>query len=45
MALGMEPGPQLGAFLETLLEKVMAGELPNDRSRLLKYSAGRIQHP
>lgn len=45
LALGMEPGPQLGAFLETLLEKVMAEELPNDRFRLLEYSAGRIQDP
>lgn len=43
MALGMEPGPGLGAFLETLLEKVMAEELPNDRFQLLDYSAGRIQ--
>ena len=35
IALGMEPGPQMGAFLEDLLEAVMAGDLPNERESLL----------
>ena len=37
IALGMEPGPQMGAFLEDLLEAVMAGDLPNERESLLAY--------
>ena len=35
MERGMQPGPQLGRTLNALLEKVLAGELPNDREALL----------
>jgi len=35
MALGMAPGPELGKKLNALLEKVLAGELPNEREALL----------
>ena len=35
MERGMQPGPQLGRTLNALLEKVLAGELPNDRDALL----------
>ena len=35
MALGMAPGPELGRTLGALLEKVLSGELPNDRDALL----------
>lgn len=37
IALGMEPGPQIGALLEELLGQVMAGKLPNDRDAILAY--------
>lgn len=37
IALGMEPGPAMGAFLEEVLKEVMAGNLPNDREPLLAY--------
>ena len=35
IALGMEPGPQIGALLEDVLDRVMAGKLPNDRDAIL----------
>ena len=35
MALGFTPGPALGQTLNGLLEKVLTGELPNDRDALL----------
>ena len=35
MALGFTPGPELGQTLNGLLEKVLTGELPNDRDTLL----------
>ena len=35
MELGMAPGPELGRKLNALLERVLAGELPNDREALL----------
>jgi tRNA nucleotidyltransferase (CCA-adding enzyme) len=35
MEKGMQPGPGLGKTLNALLEKVLAGELPNDREALL----------
>ena len=43
--LGIEPGPGLGALLQELLEKVMAGELTNDRDALLAYAEGRNTKP
>ena len=36
MALGFAPGPELGRTLNGLLEKVLAGELPNEKEALLK---------
>lgn len=35
MALGIPPGPALGRKLNHILEKVLAGELPNDRESIL----------
>ena len=35
LALGMAPGPELGKALNALLEKVLSGELPNERETLL----------
>ena len=35
MELGMAPGPALGRTLNALLEKVLSGELPNEREALL----------
>ena len=35
MALGIPPGPELGKTLNRILEKVLAGELPNDREAIL----------
>ena len=36
MEKGMKPGPQLGRTLNALLEKVLAGELPNEKEALLR---------
>ena len=35
MELGIAPGPGLGLILNSLLESVLSGELPNDREALL----------
>ncbi len=35
IAAGVAPGPEVGAALARLLERVMDGELPNDRAALL----------
>lgn len=35
MALGFEAGPRLGQILNSLLEKVVDGDLPNEKSALL----------
>ena len=35
MERGMQPGPKLGGTLNALLEKVLAGELPNEKEALL----------
>ena len=35
MALGMAPGPELGKTLNGLLEKVLSGEVPNEKTALL----------
>ena len=32
---GFEPGPEMGKILETLLEKVIEGEIPNEKKALL----------
>lgn len=35
LAAGVPAGPEVGRVLQTLLDRVVAGELPNDRSALL----------
>ena len=35
VAQGCAPGPELGRTLNGLLEKVLSGELPNERDALL----------
>ena len=37
IALGIQPGPAMGALLHLLFEKVLSGELPNEKERLLSY--------
>lgn len=37
LALGIPPGPELGQLLQTLLEKVLEGELENQKDRLLAF--------
>lgn len=39
--LGLDPGPNLGKQLDRLLQKVMAGDLPNERQALLNDVTGR----
>ena len=34
---GFEPGPEMGKILENLLEKVMDGEIPNEKEKLLAF--------
>ena len=36
IAAGVTPGPEVGRTLEKLLERVVSGEVPNDRDTLLK---------
>ena len=43
MALGMAPGPELGKVLNGLLEKVLSGELPNEREALLSAANNPFQ--
>jgi len=40
IASGTAPGPEVGRVLNTLLEKVLSGELPNERETLLKLLRG-----
>lgn len=37
MAAGIAPGPEVGRVLAGLLERVLNGELPNERDTLLKW--------
>lgn len=37
IAKGIEPGPEIGKILDLLLEKVINGELPNKKEKLLEY--------
>lgn len=37
LALGIPAGPEVGTLLHELLEKVIDGELPNDKAALLTY--------
>jgi tRNA nucleotidyltransferase (CCA-adding enzyme) len=43
MTAGVPAGPQLGATLDFLLQAVMAGALPNDKTALLR-AAGEFAH-
>lgn len=38
MSLGVEPGPKMGRILNTLLEKVVAGEVNNDCEELVTFT-------
>ncbi len=42
MALGMAPGPQMGQTLNTLLDKVMGDELPNEAQALLEEAKNHL---
>lgn len=44
LALGATPGPAVGKLLETLLQQVMDGTVPNEREALLRTAAERIEH-
>ena len=37
ISAGFEPGPEMGKILETLLEKVIEGEIPNEKEKLLSF--------
>lgn len=37
ISAGFEPGPEMGKILEILLEKVIEGEIPNEKEKLLGY--------
>lgn len=39
MAAGIAPGPAVGQMLEELLERVLSGEIPNERDALLNWIA------
>lgn len=39
MALGVPPGPEIGCLLQSLLDAVVDGTLPNDRNALLERAA------
>ena len=48
IAAGIKPGPEVGRVLEGLLERVLSGEIPNERDALLNWisrnqSRGREQ--
>lgn len=38
ISAGFEPGPEMGKTLETLLEKVIEDEIPNEREALLSFA-------
>ena len=37
ISAGFEPGPEMGKILENLLEKVIEGEIPNEKAKLLSF--------
>lgn len=43
LALGVEPGPEVGRMLEELFEKLICGELENDAAALLTYAEAMIR--
>ena len=42
MQMGMEPGPGMGDLLKSLLDRVKAGEIPNEREVLLQQARGEL---
>ena len=42
LSLGMAPGPAMGQLLQSILEQVADGALPNDRAALLAYAKNHI---
>ncbi len=41
ISAGFEPGKQMGEILETLLEKVIEGEIPNEKEALLYFAKNK----
>ncbi len=39
IAMGVQPGPQIGVLLDLLLQRVLEEELPNEPAALLNYAA------
>ena len=39
LKIGVEPSPEMGKILDMLLEKVIDGELPNEKEELLEFVA------
>jgi tRNA nucleotidyltransferase (CCA-adding enzyme) len=37
ISAGFKPGPEMGKILETILEKVIEGEIPNEKEKLLSF--------
>lgn len=42
IALGMKPGKEMGALLSEALEKVIAGDLPNEKDALTAWARSKI---
>ncbi len=42
ISAGFEPGPEMGKILETLLEKVIEGEIQNEKEALLSFAKGTV---
>jgi tRNA nucleotidyltransferase (CCA-adding enzyme) len=42
LALGVQPGPQIGTLLNQLLDEVIDGRLPNDHNALLAFAKQHI---
>ena len=38
ISVGLKPGKEMGAVLKTLLEKVIEGEIPNEKEKLLNFA-------
>ena len=42
IAAGIEPGPEVGRVLEGLLERMLSGEIPNERETLMAILRSNI---
>lgn len=42
MELGMQPGPEMGDLLKSLLDRVRSGEIPNEREELLQAAQRQL---